>query len=451
MAGQQISKLKVFEASFGDRPTMTKLHCMPNDAVLVAIDIAKTRNEVLIEVPGRSRRRRLSVMNTRADHDRLIEMLSAEGKKVACAFEATGNYHRPIAWRLQQAGFEVRLVSSMALARTREALHNGWDKNDPKDAQVILHMLRIGASQHFHDPLIAGINDVQELSKTHEAISSSKTEILHRILTHYLPLYFPEIERFRQNSRSDWFFAFLDLFPTPGSITAMSKEAFIEAAWGVVGRKVAKAQLLGDIYETAHASIALPVLLDSPAVRMFRMVLAEIRSLIRQRDEIEALADDLLKESADYQRLRKIPGIGPINALSILAEAGDVRRFRHHRQFLKFCGLDLATQQSGAFRGRTKLSKYGNARLRRTLWMAGHVAIRQRENAFRDKFERYIAKDRYDPDLRRKALTAITAKMARVVHAIIKSGSDYRPFFEGTVPGGRTPLRGAVRAHHATL
>ena len=35
-----------------------------------------------------------------------------------------------------EAGFEVRLVSSLALARTREALHNSWDKNDPKDAQV---------------------------------------------------------------------------------------------------------------------------------------------------------------------------------------------------------------------------------------------------------------------------------------------------------------------------
>jgi len=43
---------------------------------------------------------------------------------------------------LRQAGFEVRLVSSVALARTREALHNGWDKSDPKDVQVILHMLR---------------------------------------------------------------------------------------------------------------------------------------------------------------------------------------------------------------------------------------------------------------------------------------------------------------------
>lgn len=62
---------------------------------------------------------------------------------MVCAFEATGNYHRPIAWRLAEAGFEVRLVSSLALARTREALHNSWDKNDPKDAQVILHMLRI--------------------------------------------------------------------------------------------------------------------------------------------------------------------------------------------------------------------------------------------------------------------------------------------------------------------
>lgn len=61
----------------------------------------------------------------------------------------------------------------------------------------------------------------------------------------------------------------------------------------------------------------------------------------------------------------------------------------------------------------TRLSKFGNVRLRRTLWIAGQVAIRQRENGFRHKFERYIARDRDDPDLRPKAMTAITAKMAR--------------------------------------
>jgi hypothetical protein len=325
----------------------------------------------------------------------------------------------------------VRLVSSVALARTREALHNGWDKNDPKDAQVILHMLRIGAAKVYHDPLVTGINDIQELSMTHEVVSRAKTEVLHRIQTHYLPLYFPEAERFLNSTRSEWFFAFLDRFPVPAAITAMGKEAFVEAAWDVVGRKVSKARLLADIYETARTSIALPIAPDAPAIAMFRLVLAEARHLIRQRDAIEQMAGELLDGHADYRRLQQIPGIGPINALTILAEAGDLRRFRHHRQFLKFCGLDLATHQSGQFRGRTKLSKRGNARLRRTFWMAAQVAIRQRENSFRDKFERYVAGNRQDADLRRKAFTAITAKMARVAHALIKAGADYRPFVEG--------------------
>lgn len=314
---------------------MTNRDTIPPGAVLVALDIAKLRNEVLIEMPGQQRRRRLSVLNNRTEHDRLIDILKAFDAPVVCAFEATGNYHRPIAWRFMEAGFDTRLVSSMALARTREALHNGWDKNDPRDAQVILHMLRVGASQTYHDPMKAGINDVQELSKTHEAIANAKTEIQHRILTHYLPLYFPEVERFRGNTRSDWFFAFLEAFPTPGSIVALSREQFISDAWQVVGRKVSKERLLSDIYETARTSIGLPLPLNSPAVRMFRMVIAEARGLIRQRDEIEELADTLLHGSADYQALRQIPGIGPIIALTIIAEAGDLRRFRHHRQFLE--------------------------------------------------------------------------------------------------------------------
>ena len=421
------------------------------DAVLVAIDVSKARNDVLIELPSSARRKRLVVMNTRVEHDRFVDLLRGLGRPVTIGFEATGNYHRTLAYRLLEAGFALRLVSSVALARTREALHNGWDKNDPKDAQVILHMLRIGATQTYLDPLRAGINDIQELSKTHEVVSKAKTELWHRLLTHYLPLYFPEACRFAGNSRSDWFLAFLERFPTPASITMFSKEAFIGAAWGVVGKKVSKARLLGDIYETACSSTGLPVATDSPAIAMFRMVIAEGRSLIRQRDAIEKHAHAALADNADYRRLRQLPGIGPIIAMTILAEAGDLRRFRHHRQFLKFCGLDLATHQSGQFRGQTKLSKFGNARLRRAFWMAAQVAIRQRDNSFRAKYERYIARDRDNADLKRKALTAITAKMARTAHAVIKTGSDYRPFLEGPMPSGRTSIRTGREGASATL
>ena len=146
---------------------MTYLKNTPPDSVLVAVDVSKQRNDVLIEMPGLSRHRRLVVLNTRAEHDRFIDRLCDLGRPVIVGFEATGNYHRPLAYRLLEAGFVLRLVSSVALARTREALHNGWDKNDAKDAQVILHMLKIGATQSYCDPICAGINDIQELSKTH--------------------------------------------------------------------------------------------------------------------------------------------------------------------------------------------------------------------------------------------------------------------------------------------
>ncbi|WP_407655963.1 hypothetical protein [Magnetovibrio blakemorei] len=82
---------------------MTNFHPTPSGAVLVAIDIAKVRNEVLIEFPDRKRRKRLSVLNTRDDHDRLIAQLGAFECPVMVGFEATGNYHRAIAWRLDSS------------------------------------------------------------------------------------------------------------------------------------------------------------------------------------------------------------------------------------------------------------------------------------------------------------------------------------------------------------
>jgi len=54
------------------------------------------------------------------------------------------------------------------------------------------------------------------------------------------------------------------------------------------------------------------------------------------------------------------------------------------------------------------------------------AAERQRNNSFRDKLGRYTAGHVNDADRhRRKAMTALTAKMARVAHAVIKTGIEY--------------------------
>ena len=70
-----------------------------------------------------------------------------------------------------------------------------------------------------------------------------------------------------------------------------------------------------------------------------------------------------------------------------------------------------------------------------TFWMAAQVAARQCDNSFRDKLGRYVAGHADDADRRRKAMTALTAKMARVAHAVVKTGTEYRPFLER--PGAR--------------
>jgi transposase len=164
----------------------------------------------------------------------------------------------------------------------------------------------------------------------------------------------------------------------------------------------------------AARSAALPHAPDSLAVEMFRLQLRRYQELNALRTALEARAEQALAGNADFEHLKTLPGVGAIIALTILAEAGDLRRFAHHRQFLKYCGFDLAKSQSGTQRGREQLSKRGNARLRLAFWLAGVVAVRMRENAFRDKYERYVHAAPDDPDLHRKALAAVAAKMARL-------------------------------------
>ncbi len=425
---------------------MTNLQSTTEAVAWVAIDVAKDHHEALIEAPGWRSRKKFRVQNTAEEFRSFAEFLHSLALPVRIGFEPTGNYHRALAYFLHSEGFQLKLISSLALARTREAMHNSWDKNDPKDAQVILHLLKAGLTQHYHDPIVYNLNDLQELSKTYHQVSLEKTRLQHRLLTHHLPLYFPEIARYHHTARSEWLWNLLLEFPTPNSMSRLSLEEFTRRAWSLVGRKVSKQRILADIYLTAQTSVGLPVEDHSEAVAMLRLVLREMLRLCQLRDAIEERAAALLADNADCQRLRQIPGIGPITALTILAEAGDLRRFSHHRQFLKFCGLDLATQQSGQFRGITRLSKHGNARLRAAFWMAASVAVRMRENTFRAKFERYMRVDPASADRKRKAYVAVAAKMARVAYALIRSGADYRPFHEVAVPSGRTCSARAVEA-----
>jgi hypothetical protein len=299
-------------------------------------------------------------------------------------------------------------------------------------------LLEHGLTTPFHDLLLEGYLDLQELSNTYYQITLARSRCYHSLVNHYLQLFFPEMERFLHTSRAEWFCRFLLKFPSPGMITQLSKPDFVAAAWDVVGRKVAKQRFLEELYEIATRSIGLPVAGDSMALQTFRLQLQRYLELTISRDNLEGQARELLAHYPDSRRLQTLPGVGPIIALMILAESGDLRRFPHHRQYLKYCRFDLSASQSGYSHSHYQLSKRGNGRLRYAFWLAASVAIRQRENSFRWKYERYIRKEPDNADLKRKARTVMAAKMARVAHALIKREEDYRGYHEAMNSGGGT-------------
>ena len=232
--------------------------------------------------------------------------------------------------------------------------------------------------------------DAQEICNTYHQISLARSRCWHSLLNHYLTLYFPEMERFCHNSRSEWFCRFLLKFPTPGSITRYKQSTFVKRAWDIVGRKVNKQGFLENLYNLAAKSIAVPVEPNSDAVATFKLQIQRYMTLSQHREQLEKQAEQLFAECSDYQLLRSLPGVGPVIALIILAESGDLKRFSHYRQYLNFCGFNLCSLQSGKHIGQYCLSKRGNARLRYAYWLAANSAIRGKENSFRDKYSRTI-------------------------------------------------------------
>ena len=89
---------------------------------LVAIDVAKDWNVILIQ-DSSGQRHSFRVANQAADHKQFVEFLQELPGRVRVALEPTGDYDRPFAYRLLQAGFEVVSISSVAQAR---AAHSQW-------------------------------------------------------------------------------------------------------------------------------------------------------------------------------------------------------------------------------------------------------------------------------------------------------------------------------------
>lgn len=70
---------------------------------------------------------------------------------------------------------------------------------------------------------------------------------------------------------------------------------------------------------------------------------------------IEQKAENFFKREIEI--LCSIPGIGKENAIYLMAELVDIKRFKHYRKLVGFCGLDPVIKQSGRFKASWKIKE----------------------------------------------------------------------------------------------
>ena len=175
---------------------------------------------------------------------------------------------------------------------------------------MVLYLMGQGLMQPFHDPLQSGTFDIQEIGNTYHQISLVRTRCMNSLFNHYVTLYFPEIERFFNSSRAEWFCRFMLKFPTPASITRYRQATFIKRAWDVVGRKVSKERLLIDIYQTAQQSVGLPVPSDSLAVETFKLQLNRFYKLTQNAVRLRNGQIAIYRHALTISGLKVFPGWG---------------------------------------------------------------------------------------------------------------------------------------------
>lgn len=124
-----------------------------------------------------------------------------------------------------------------------------------------------------------------------------------------------------------------------------------------------------------------------------------------------------------HQLLDSIPGIGEATAAALLAEVPDITQYRSARQVAAFAGLVPRERQSGSsVRGRVRLSKIGNARLRRALYFPAITALR-----CSPYFQSWAKGLRERGKCKMSVIGAAMRKLIHLAYGVLKTGKPFDP------------------------
>ena len=203
----------------------------------------------------------------------------------------------------------------------------------------------------------------------------------------------------------------------------MRAEVAQGAVQGAVPAQEAAAAAAADTGPGAAPTAAPQAALPALAAEGLALLGAEVDRL----DARLAVADAKLlaqhKASPLSQRLAQVPGIGPVSALS-LALRVDASQFQSGRHLAAWLGLTPRDHSTGGKQRLGGISRAGNERLRQLLVLGATTVIQHAKPGRAASSAWLLGLLARKP--RKLAAVALANKMARIVWAMMASGSDYR-------------------------
>lgn len=158
-------------------------------------------------------------------------------------------------------------------------------------------------------------------------------------------------------------------------------------------------------------------------------LLEVVKGLSQQIAVLDAMIEEVSQKKYPVTaRLRQITGVGPITALAYVVTIEDPKRFRSSRSVGAYLGLKPKKYQSGEQDPELRITKAGDAYLRRTLVQAAQYILGRRgpDTALRRFGERVKGRGAKKTATKRAAV-AVARKLAVLLHRLWVTGANYEP------------------------
>jgi len=383
------------------------------------IDIAKRSHEVCLtngrgEILGGAS---FNITNTLSGVQKLLKTFDAHQltpDNCHVGMEATGHYWQVLYTWLTTAGYDVKVINPIVTNAYRR-MNVRKAKTDRIDAELVAKAIRDGEYQETRMTNDA-LQTLRQLCRHRQELVGTRSALKQKALVQ-LDTMFPEYERLFHDPFCKSSIKLLKTCCTPDEIGNMSTRELTnllsQASRGYFGEEKAI-----QIKAAARETIGIRIGVAGYVYRL-QNYLEDIEYYDTKIGQAEAEIEQLMEQLDTH--ITTIPGIGLVNGACIVAEIGDIDRFRSTKSLVAFAGLDPSVHESGEFQGtNSSVSKRGSPHLRHAIWQSAFVASHSdpQLSAF---YQGLKARGK----AHRVAVGAVARKLCHLIYAVL---SENRPY-----------------------